>query len=81
MNPMSPIKKSDINKQVIRIKNKISLLENSLANLQSNCKHPKKFLQKERKGNTGNYDPSQDCYWTEFYCEQCEKSWDEEGSK
>lgn len=38
-------------------------------------------VTKKHGASTGNYDPSADCYWTEFTCNLCEKQWTEDGSK
>ena len=42
---------------------------------QEQCKHLK--ATKKYCSNTGNYDPSQDSYWIDFYCETCLKRWSE----
>lgn len=42
-------------------------------NLQELCTHPN--VEKKYKGNTGNYDPTADCYWIEFKCPDCQKRW------
>ena len=63
------------------IKDQISKLENTLRSIQNKCSHPSESVIKEHKGSTGNYDPSEDCYWTNFYCSLCEKRWTEAGSK
>lgn len=41
--------------------------------LQSECTHPD--VKVTDHGNTGNYDPSADCYWQEFKCPDCGKFW------
>lgn len=46
--------------------------------LQEQCTHPN--VVKKYGSNTGNYDPSQDCYWTDFTCPDCDKRWSEDGS-
>jgi hypothetical protein len=56
----------------------IDKLENKIRRLQDNCKH--KNVVKTHRGNTGNWDPNDDCYWTEFDCPECEKHWRENGS-
>lgn len=52
---------------------------NKLKQLQDECPHTD--VEKTYGANTGNYDPSADCYWTHFYCPHCGKSWREDGSK
>lgn len=64
--------RSSITTQIVK-------LQKELTALQESCAHPR--VTKEHKGNTGNYDPSADCYWTEFSCPDCGKWWTEEGSK
>lgn len=61
--------------KVAHIKLHISELESSLRNIQENCDHPQRYLNKENKSNTGNYDPSEDSYWSEYHCEACDKRW------
>lgn len=54
----------------------IASYQESLYNLQEECPHP--LLQSVNKSDTGNYDPSADCYWTEHSCPSCGKKWIEE---
>lgn len=51
-----------------------------LLELQNECTHPKETVEKKYGSNTGNYDPHQDCYWTDFKCGICDKMWTENGS-
>ena len=47
-------------------------LANELASLRANCSHPNVI---EKYGNnTGNYDPSADSYWIEYFCPDCRKN-------
>jgi hypothetical protein len=41
--------------------------------IQTECSHP--FVTKVHRSNTGNYDPSTDCYWDECSCPDCGKYW------
>lgn len=43
--------------------------------LQKNCKH--KHVEKIPKSDTGNWDKSQDEYWYEITCFDCDKYWTE----
>ena len=43
--------------------------------LEDACPHEN--ATKKHKGNTGNYDPASDLYWTEFTCPDCGKFWTE----
>ena len=51
----------------------IKPLRRELEAHQQKCKH-KKAVQ-EYKANTGNWDRSQDSYWTNIYCPTCLKEW------
>ncbi len=58
-----------------KINRKIALLYEELHKHQVKCKHLK--VSKTYKGDTGNYDPSQDCYWIDYKCPTCLKIWRE----
>ena len=64
--------------EITRLKAKIQKLESEISFIREKCLHPNAV--KTHKSNTGNYDPSCDCYWTEFKCPDCEKFWRMEGS-
>lgn len=44
--------------------------------VRDECTHP--FAVKINRGNTGNYDPSADCYWKDCSCPDCGKVWQED---
>jgi hypothetical protein len=44
--------------------------------LQTICKHPS--ADKKYRGDSGNWDRSQDSYWIEFKCPDCGKRWIED---
>ncbi len=44
------------------------------------CAHPETCVAKTHGANQGNYDPSADCYWTDFNCSLCGKKWRKDGS-
>lgn len=46
-----------------------------IAHLRSLCEHQLEHLKIEHDSNTGNYDPSADCYWTNIRCQDCGKRW------
>lgn len=48
-------------------------LYNDLMDLQRLCQHPD--ATHKNKADTGNYDPSNDQYWTEHVCPDCGKHW------
>lgn len=53
----------------------ISELYAKIQAIQNECSHPKAGLKETRKGDSGNYDPTQDRYWTEYNCGLCKKHW------
>lgn len=64
--------------RVEEIKMQIAKLQGELLTIQGECCHPKLARKSENKSNTGNYDPSADCYWTEHHCTLCDKRWTED---
>ena len=60
----------------IKLQDKIKKLRDELNTLQSVCLHTN--ATKKYRGNTGNYDPSENCYWIDFYCPDCDKRWQTE---
>ncbi len=61
------------------LRKEIDKIYKRIHRLQESCKH--KHVTKKHGSNTGNYDPTQDCYWTDFTCLDCDKRWTEDGSK
>lgn len=59
-----------------RIEQKMEKLRQELKQLQLNCPHVN--FTKQYKGSTGNYDPSQDCYWIDYHCQDCNLKWSTE---
>ena len=55
------------------IESEIETLRKFLKALQEKCKH--KNLETKYGSNSGNYDPSADCYWIDYYCPDCNKKW------
>lgn len=49
---------------------------NAEIELQNHCNHVN--VDKQYKGNSGNYDPTADSYWIEFKCSDCGKFWIED---
>jgi hypothetical protein len=62
-------------KSIIKIYQEQQKLLLRLQRIQNKCKHPSAI--KVYGGDTGNYDPSNDCYWTDFHCPDCNKKWRE----
>ena len=70
---------NEIAKRRIDIEKKLKLYTDKLKSLEEECVHSN--VTKTHCANTGNYDPSNDSYWTVFVCPDCGKIWQEEGSK
>lgn len=66
-------------KRIVEIDNEIELLNQEKEGIQLRCKHKK--VNKKHYGDTGNFDPNDNCYWTRFHCPDCDKVWMEEGTK
>ena len=60
-------------KRVTEIKNQQQLLYEELEEIQQKCKHSR--VNQKDSGNTGNYDPTADRYWTAYHCLLCDKKW------
>lgn len=58
----------------------IAQLSQEKSSIQEECTHPPLCLRYKYCSNTGNYDPHNDCYWTELRYTLCGKRWNEEGS-
>ncbi len=72
---------STVRQRVNNIKLQLTKLSEELSDLQLICSHPTESVTKRHESDTGNYDPSQDRYWTDFTCSECDKRWTEDGSK
>jgi hypothetical protein len=70
---------TQIKRKRITIQNKINLLREQLGELQNLCKHPN--VEKKYGGDSGNYDPSQDCYWIDWNCPDCGSRWTTDQSR
>lgn len=64
--------------EIARLYGVIQRAQSKIALIREGCLHP--GAVKKHKANTGNYDPSSDCYWTEFNCPECGKFWIVDGS-
>ena len=67
-----------VKSEVARLNKVIERAQSKIKALREGCLHP--GAVKTHKSNTGNYDPSCDCYWTEFLCSECGKFWTVNGS-
>lgn len=54
-------------------KKKIDPLEQRLREYQEKCRHERAV--QDYGSDTGNYDPSADCYWSNIFCPTCLKLW------
>ena len=62
-----------MNKRVKEICKEQDALETELLKIQKSCRN--KHVEKEPHGDTGNFDPSNDRYYTDFHCLDCDKFW------
>jgi len=69
-----------IKRRVKFLQTQIKQANNEITALQGRCDHPFEELEVKHDSNTGNYDPSADCYWTDFHCKLCDKRWSVDGS-
>jgi hypothetical protein len=66
------------NRRVRKAHELIEKAREEIKKAQASCDHP--GLRHQYGSNTGNYDPSSDSYWTDFYCNVCDMRWRAEGS-
>jgi len=48
-------------------------IDNQIKKIRETCKHPDHTLI--NKGNTGNFCPGDDSYWSECECKDCGAQW------
>jgi hypothetical protein len=70
------VKKNKTLTQRTRIEDKIAALRAQLLALQESCPHPE--LDVTHRADTGNYDPSCNRYWIEYWCPDCDLHWTED---
>lgn len=58
-----------------RIKKQLDKYHQQYVALQEECTHPN--VTEKYGSSTGNYDPSNDGYWIDYYCPDCDKKWTE----
>lgn len=63
----------EIHKRVSLINKTMKKYQDELVKLQDLCAHESATIK--YRGSTGNYDPSDNCYWTEHKCPTCGKFW------
>lgn len=60
---------------IAKLRAEIAERQSKIAAIQAECSHPIAALTETKGANTGNYDPSSDCYWTDYHCGLCDKGW------
>ncbi len=53
----------------------------TITKLQAECPHSDETLLKKYEADTGNYDPSDDRYWANLWCQICGARWTVDSSK
>ena len=72
---MMPNKKVDeILRERMDLQIAIKKLENQILKLQGLCEHPRSITTP--RSDTGNYSKSDDRYWYEHKCPDCDKRWE-----
>jgi hypothetical protein len=66
------------NRTIHKAREAIAKANEEIRKAQTACEHP--GLRHRYGSNTGNYDPSSDTYWTDFYCNVCDAKWKVDGS-
>lgn len=75
---------SDTKKQTMRVTEMtiieelqltIQQAQTKIKAIQDQCPHPKEAVTRKSGASTGNYDPSEDCYWADLHCKLCDKKW------
>jgi hypothetical protein len=63
-----------ISRRVAELKHGMELAQKEINRIQDVlCDHSNK--EGTHGSNTGNYDPSADCYWVQYACPDCKKRW------
>lgn len=62
-----------IQRRRLAIESKIKHWERMLSDLQGECAHPN--VISKHGGNTGNYCPADNVYWTSYNCPDCGRRW------
>ena len=70
------IDKFEARAEYLLIQESLDIWNDRLRALRLMCPHTD--ATKKYNSNTGNYDPSADCYWIEWYCPDCNDRWRED---
>lgn len=65
-------------KSLIKLEKELSKINKKIQEIREKCPHPDKTLEKINIGDTGNYDPSSDRYYSNFFCARCGERWTED---
>lgn len=65
----------DIRAKISELNSIISKARHHIIQLRSNCPHKEGYYV--YGGDSGNWCPSDDCYWKNFTCLDCGKEWTE----
>lgn len=60
-----------MNSQILKYQKQITTLQFKIAAIQESCQHENNIADYE--SNTGNYDPTSDCWWVFVKCLDCDK--------
>jgi hypothetical protein len=69
-----------VQRRVQFLKAEIVKHEKRIRYFQDHCCHPTKNVTRKHEADVGNWCASDDRYWTECYCDRCQKHWTEKGS-
>ena len=67
---------AQVRRKALTIKKQRNKLDEAEKILQQECQHLNRISKRE--GSTGNWDRSEDCYWINHYCPDCDKRWIED---
>jgi hypothetical protein len=62
-----------MNKTILKHQKAIAELLAKIQKIRKKCPH--KNVEGKYGANTGNYDPTCDCYWVDVKCKDCGDSW------
>lgn len=59
--------------RIAKLKIKIENLRDEIKEIQESCLHQNATFKYD--SDTGNWDKSQDRYWRDYHCPDCDKRW------
>jgi hypothetical protein len=60
-----------MSQEILKLQKQITTIQSKIAAIQKSCQHENN--EAEYGSNTGNYDPSSDCWWIFVKCLDCDK--------